>query len=254
MCNTKSAKIVLSMLDIFTRALLHPLDYSGVLRRQQIEFIDKKETIPGTWTFAFKKPTSLTWKAGQHALFSFSHREIDGKSWRAFSVASSSHENVVRIATNIPEQHSNFKRMLLELTAGDTVRMYGPHGEFYATGKPQHIIGIAGGIGVTPFRALAYEITHGYLPGTKLTLIYSAKERYTFETELTQWRQQCENLMIKYVRTPEEVTDTLQTLFDQHKNDADYYISGAPGMINALKKSCKAMGIRRITNDPFKGY
>lgn len=241
------------MLNVFTRALLHPFDYGGALRRHRIVFLEKREIIPGTWTFLFEKPDALSWLAGQHAIFKISG--VRGKDWRAFSVASSPHENVIRIATNIPEQHSNFKAALLSLAAGDTIIMYGPYGEFHAKRtRPQHIVGVAGGIGITPFRALTYEVANGHLPETQLTLIYSARDKYAFETELTLWRQQSEQVLIRYVRTPEEVAAALSKLYEQHKNKADYYVSGSPGMITDLQKTCRAMGIRRIMSDPFKGY
>ncbi len=234
--------------------LTHPVDYSGVLKSHTITFKEKVEEIPGVYSFVFTITEPLTWKAGQHAIFMMPDKKVTGKNWRAFSVASSPNEGVIRIGTNIPPEPSDFKKKLMELTPGETIRMHGPIGEFHASEKEQQIVGIAGGIGITPLRSLAYDVAHGHLPETNLTLIFSAKDKYPYQRELDAWQKQSNQLEIIYTHTPEEVNGALQKQFEIHGNDADYYISGSPGMISALRKSCKKMGIKKIVNDPFKGY
>lgn len=242
------------MIDLFARALINPIDYSGALRTHTLTLIEKRELIPHCWTFAFTSNLPLRWHAGQHAIFTLPGSKLTGKTWRAFSVASSPHEGVVRIATNIGDPHSDFKDHLLKREPGHTITMHGPFGEFHASGKAQHIIGLAGGIGITPFRSLAYDVAHGHLPQTRLSLIYSAVADYAFRDELDAWAVESSNLELIYTHTPEEVNQALATQFGQCANNADYYISGSPGMISALRTNCKNMGVKKIVNDPFKGY
>lgn len=244
---------ILYMIDFITRAITHPADYLGTLRLQKIELIRREQKSEQIYSFVFKKPEGLTWKAGQHGVFWFFGQTMETGIWRAFSIASSHHENEIRIATIIPDTPSDFKKKLLALTPGDSLHMQGPFGEFHAEGK-KHIVGIAGGIGITPFRALAYELFHTQSNQTKLTLIYSATQNlYTFKDELEQWAQS-PNIEITYTQTPDEVNQALQNQVQSYGNDAHYFISGSPGMIGALKKACQSMGMTKIVNDPFKGY
>ena len=130
----------------------------------------------------------------------------------------------------------------------------GPFGEFHASSRPQQIIGIAGGIGITPFRALAYEIAHGHLPHKKLTLIYSARGDYTYQSELDQWQADTDRFTVIYTRTAEAVNQVIDQQITLCNKQADVYISGSPGMIAAIRQSCREKGISKIVNDPFKGY
>lgn len=242
------------MLDVLKRALLHPSDYHNVVRATTLTFKEKIEEQPGVWSFIFTPTKPLSWKAGQHAIFSMPGRQITGKAWRPFSVASSVHEGVVRIGTNIPPTPSSFKTELMKLVAGDTIHIRGPFGEFHANGTTETIIGVAGGIGITPFRALAYDIAHHHLPTTTLHLIYSARTEHTYRSELDSWCAMTDRLSIEYVHTPEAVTDAFRSATATHRSDSRYFLSGAPTMISSLITTCRSFGVRRIVNDPFKGY
>lgn len=240
------------MFDFLLRALIHPADYLSALNKREIIFEGKTDEGDGVYTFTFKPKKPFAWKAGQHAVFTMPEKKISGRTWRPFSIASSPYEQVIKIGTIIKEEPSDFKKHLLSLTPGESIQINGPFGEFHATGKAQQIIGIAGGIGITPFRALAHDVAKGHLSDTKLTLIYSAREEYTYKFELENWQNA--NLKVIYVHTAEEVNTALQEQNEIFGNTADYYISGSPGMIGALRKSCRSMGIKKIVNDPFKGY
>ena len=242
------------MIDVLKRAVRHPLDYHRVLYTTTLIFKEKIEEQPGVWSFIFIPTRPVTWLAGQHAIFSMPGRKVSGKTWRPFSVASSMHEGVIRIGTNLPPTPSDFKQKLAALAPGDTIRMHGPFGEFHASKKPDVIVGVAGGIGITPFRALAYEIAHGHLPTTSLHLIYTARALHTYEDELAKWCTMTNQLTVEYVQTPEEVDAALTAAIAKHKNAARYFLSGAPAMITSLIAKCRAQGITRIVNDPFKGY
>jgi ferredoxin-NADP reductase len=241
------------MLDVFLRALRHPFDYFSVLFRKTLilkEIIQESDTI---YSFVFSMEKPFSWKAGQHGIFYFPKTKVVGKWWRAFSVASVPSEGVMRIATVIKEDPSDFKRNLLLLRPGDKLNMHGPFGEFHTNPATKHIVGIAGGIGITPFRALIKSIADGIDKQTKLTLIYSAATAHTFKTEFDALLPHSQ-IEIVYAKTPDEVTSHLDVLIKAYKNGATYFLSGAPGMIEALRKKLKENGIKKIVNDSFKGY
>ena len=241
------------MFDFIIRALRHPIDYSGMFSKRALvlqEIIRESETI---YSFIFKPTEDYTWEAGQHGVFYFPNKKIIGKTWRAFSIASTPQEGVIRISTIITENASDFKKQLLSLEQGDTLTMHGPFGEFHTSKRTGHIVGIAGGIGITPFRALIKSIASGVTPNTKITLIYSAVGTYTFRKEFDTLSQNAA-IEIIYTATPEEVNEALSAQIALHKNNASYFVSGSPGMIGAIRKTLKAKGIQHVVSDPFKGY
>jgi ferredoxin-NADP reductase len=241
------------MFDFIIRALLHPFDYGALFQKHILVLQEIKRESDDIYSFAFKPEFLCTWKAGQHGVFSFPHTKITGKTWRAFSVASSPEEGVIRIATIIKENPSDFKKHLLALEQGDTLIMNGPFGEFHTNKGIKQIVGIAGGIGITPFRALIQSIASGTIPNTNITLIYSAVGAHTFKKEFEQWAHN-EAIEIIYTTTPEEVNTALDSQIALHKNSATYFVSGSPGMISAIRTLLKTKGIRKIVSDPFKGY
>lgn len=241
------------MLDVIIRALKHPQDYLPVIHKRTLTFKERIAESNEIYSFIFTFKQPCTWKAGQHGIFYFPHTNVQGKWWRAFSIASSSDENVIRISTIIKENPSDFKKHLLELTAGDEFVMHGPFGEFHTNSNVSHIVGIAGGIGITPFRALIKDIASGTIANTKLTLIYSAVGSYTYKQELDILSQH-PSIEIIYTQTPEEVNKKLQEQIEGKGNSASYFISGSPGMITAIRATLKEKGITHIVNDSFKGY
>ena len=241
------------MFDFLLRAFTHPRDYITMFNKRTLvlkEIIKESENIY-SFIFEIKKPFS--WKAGQHGVFYFPHTKISGKTWRPFSIASSSEEGVIRIATIIKENPSDFKRNLLLLTPGDTLIMNGPFGEFHTSKEIHQVVGIAGGIGITPFRAILKDISLGVIANIKITLIYSAITDYTYKDEIDVLIQH-PSIVVVYTKTPEEVNQALDAQVQLHGNSASYFISGSPGMIGAIKKTLKEKGIKKIVNDPFKGY
>lgn len=232
---------------------MHPFDYSGALNWRTLTFKERIDEGNDVHSFIFTPKAACTWNAGQHALFTLPRKNVKGKKWRAFSVASSAHEGTVRISTIIPPEPSDFKQKLRALTPGEKISMHGPFGEFHF-GNGQHIVGIAGGIGITPFRAMMYEITQGHQADVSLHLIYAGKNDFwAFKRECDEWNQH-PYINLIYVQTPDQVNAEIDRSVTEFGNERSYFISGSPGMIGAIKGRLQAAGIKKIINDPFKGY
>lgn len=244
------------MIDVFTRALRHPIAYSGICRITSLTFQEKIHETGDIYSFIFTANHLPSWKAGQHSIFALPRKSVEGRHWRPFSVASSPREGLIRIGTIISTEPSSFKQHLANLQPGDTVRMFGPYGELYVRPGVKKVVGIAGGIGITPFRSIMADLTEKHSP-TELTLIYSARDnQYAFREELETWCQQNSNLKIIYTATPEEVNAELDKQLAALGNEAQYFLSGPPKMIEDLRGKIKNSGIltKNILNDPFKGY
>lgn len=243
------------MLDIISRACLHPIDYSGILRTTTLQFKEKIQETDNIYSFIFEGVKLPKWKAGQHAIFTLPGANVEGKTWRPFSVASASSEGVVRIGTIIPPESSSFKQKLMSLQPGDKVRMFGPYGELRLKPSMKKIVAVAGGIGITPFRSIICEMAQDG-NNIEFHLIYSAKAEHVYKTELENWKLKLPELKITYTTTAEEVNAALLQEIVEEGNNTHYLLSGAPGMIEALKKNLieNKVAKNRITNDPFKGY
>ncbi len=242
------------MLDILNRALRHPIDYSGIARVTTIQFQEKIQENENTYSFIFTAPKLPDWRAGQHAIFTLPGKKVTSKTWRPFSVASAPHENVIRIGTIIPPEPSSFKQNLMALQTGDQVRMYGPYGELYIRPDMKKVVAVAGGIGITPFRSIIADMAS---KGNDIDfhLIYSAKTEHVYKSELEEWRDKLPRLRVTYTRTPEEVNAELEKETSR-LDDIYLMLSGAPGMIEALRRSLRERRVprSRIIHDPFKGY
>lgn len=179
---------------------------------------------------------------------------MSGKTWRPFSVASAPHELMVRIGTIIPPEPSSFKQGLMSLQPDEPARMYGPYGELYLRPNMKKVVAVAGGIGITPFRAIVADMA---FKGNNIDfhLIYSAKAEHVYKSELEEWKAKLPRLRITYAHTPEEVNAELDKAIAV--GDETYFmLSGAPGMIEALRRSLRERRVphARIIHDPFKGY
>lgn len=240
------------MFDLMLRIIKNPIDYLKLLRKHKITFVSRIDEGNGCYSFLFKKDTDVSWQAGQHGIFIIP--SVVSKNWRPFSVASSETENIIRISTIIPPTPSEFKSRLFSLTEGEKVLMRGPFGEFHVNEDGKQIVGIAGGVGVTPFRSILHEIYNNYITDTKIHLVYAGKENYfAFHEEFLMF-QNHPDITIEFVNTIEEVNEKINEVASTYENSAKYLISGSPGMINSVKGRLQEKGIKNIINDPFKGY
>lgn len=242
------------MLNFIFRALSNPLDYVGILSKETLVFKQHIDEGSGYHSFLFSCQNPIRWKAGQHGIFTMPEQAVTGRKWRAFSIASSAVEKEIRVGTSIRDTPSDFKQKLLNLQRGDTIKMRGPFGEFHLHNTQKQIVAIVGGIGITPLRAILFELANDLHPDVSLELIYAGKDNYfTYKDACRQFGSH-PNIAITFVNTPEEVNTAIDVATKKYQNQASYYISGSPGMIKAIKKSLQNAGIKKIINDPFKGY
>ena len=243
------------MWDFFFRALRHPFDYIGITRRHTLTLIEKTDLGQTAVLFRFKPERPLAWKAGQHGLFVFKGKKMEGNNWRPFSICSSTADGTIDIATQISETPSQFKAALNTLPVGGSFTMYGPYGEFHLHGNHTLIVGIAGGIGITPFLSMMQELAAGVHGEVTFHLIYAGKEGfYCFKKECDELMERARNIHITYVSNRDDVTAAVDAAIKTHGNKAEYFISGSPGMITGIGTTLKKAGIKRVVYDPFKAF
>lgn len=242
------------MWDLLLRMIMHPVAYAGARHTHVLTLKECIDEGNGIFSFIFTSPESLNWAAGQHGVFYFDKLQLFRKNWRAFSIASSANEHVVMISTLISEAPSDFKKKLLALEPGEHIIMRGPFGEFQVTPNMKKIVGIAGGIGITPFRSILMAISAGLMPNVELELIYAGKNNYYAFEGACRKLSEHPQITITYTNTIEEVNAAIDDATARNKNNATYFISGSPGMIAAIRGRLQKGRVTKIINDPFKGY
>ena len=134
---------------------------------QDLALLRRQEVAERTFAFYFDKPAGFSHQAGQNALFSLP----SGTENRTFTIASAPHERELMIATRMRD--SPFKRTLAELPVGGRLKIDGPAGMMVLhEDESRPAVFLAGGIGITPFFAMARD-AEARLLRHRITLIYS---------------------------------------------------------------------------------
>lgn len=198
-------------------------------------------------TFVFSSNQKLTYQPGQYGIWVLK-RWVRGKPGRLFTVASPPEDNVIQLSTRI--SNSDFKQKLNKLRVGDTMLMFGPIGLFTLPRPlPPSIVLVAGGIGITPMRALAKHIYNQSLP-VRLTLIHSGNGSYLYRDEMTGYAAQA------HFVTRESLAATVASVVAVHDTAAVYYLAGPPAFVEATGKLLgqNNVGRQQIRKDGFLGY
>lgn len=259
--------------------LLYPLEagllagnlYNFVVRRDQKMELTLKEKIklgPNIISFLFDKPARFKHSAGQFLEWTLPHAEADDRGYRRwFTVSSSPTEPNIRLTTKFAERSSSFKTALHNLKPGQKISAANLEGDFVLPeNRDEKLVFIAGGIGITPFRAMTK-----YLLDTKqsqdIVLLYSAKTaaEVVFK-EIFAQAEQALWLKPNYVLTdPPPANWTGQSGFIDAAmikrvvgdwQNRVFYISGPEPMVEAFEKMLAAIGIadNKIKRDFFPGY
>jgi len=216
-----------------------------------VTLIDRKLLDNEYYRFDFEKPEGYHFKEGQYSIFKLIDRELEGKDFRIFSIASANEEPYIRIATRIPELHSDFKDVLLHMPIGDKINMSEPKGKFVLDPNCECVF-IAGGIGITPIRSLILSQPKQE-DVDQNTLIYSELEScYPFQDEL----EDIPGLNIDYCADIEPTQNAIKQTVKKNKNNVTYYISGSPGFVKGISGLLKENGVTddHIKHDLFVGY
>ena len=229
-------------------------DFKGV-KNKSTATVKSVENIHGDyWVVKLKPEDGITWRPGEHAVFSFPDKGVTGKKWRAFSIASIPEEGYIMIGTRTGKVTSSFKQKLINLKEGDKVNVRGPFGWFLIKEDKQPVVMIVGGVGITPVRALVKELEKDFDRDTDL--VFSSNEHHLFIEDFEKVEATQEKLNLRLTSTADETKSKVTELAVEKGNKAYYYISGNTKMIKSTKRLLKSNGIKgnRIIFDPFLGY
>lgn len=149
---------------------------------------------------------------------------------------------------------------------GHTVEVSGPEGFFYyeALRDVKHVVGLAGGSGITPFRSMIKDIMDNDLD-MQLTLLYGTRfaDDIIFGQELEHFASRVpEKLSVHYICSEPDATwkgptgfltkDCIQE-FVGDVRDKSFFISGPPAMYLFLEKELEGFNLpkKRIRREAF---
>jgi ferredoxin-NADP reductase len=222
------------------------------------KLIAARDEAAGVRALRFASPAGFRFVPGQFLMF---HCADDLKTWRAYSLCSSpaaSGEHF-EVAVGIVGAFSERLGALKPGAEGGLV-VRGPFGKWTYDGSAAHAVLVAGGTGVTPFRAMCLLKIENRL-ANKITLCSAAKtqEGLLFRNEYEAWKNHGINVNVKITRTGPGYTGrwTAETVFAA-ANDAAavYFLCGPNGMVKDLKDGLQRLGVneRNIRTEKWGDY
>lgn len=233
----------------------------------KLKLVKRQSETHDTETFFWQPDQPVDFKPGQYLKWTIrdDHKDERGDS-RWFTIAASPTEPNLRLTTKFNDKGSSFKKTLKFLSIGDEIEGFGPLGSFLLPeGADQPLVFVAGGIGITPFRAMLKYMADKNI-GTQVHLLYAARsdQDIAFFEEFEQFKTTHPNIKITYVLSapsptiPSETGQlTAQRILDLTKEDGNpnYYLSGPEPMVEALQQELiKLIPVERVKHDFFPGY
>jgi len=147
-------------------------------------------------------------------------------------------------------------RMLSTPRGEEAVDVGEPDGDFIV-GDPGHEhIFIAGGIGVTPFRAILLDLDHRELP-INATLLYANRNPdFVYKAEMDRLAGRHPRLVVRYLVSPERVTQSSIRGVSAGLAKPIFYVSGPEPFVDALGTMLTGLGVPdgQVKSDFFPGY
>lgn len=168
---------------------------------------------------------------------------------RCFSMQSNPNEETIRITYSVKGKFT--KQMEQQLNIGSEIWVKLPYGDLFTqTHNKKNTVFIAGGTGITPFLSLfTHESFNDYIK-PKIYLGFRSKEFNVYKDEL-EHTCNSNSFMQLYFQDDVGVIDIEQIFIDNGINP-NYFISGPPAMIKALKEALLSMGVPKsniLTDD-----
>jgi ferredoxin-NADP reductase len=229
----------------------------------KLTLVRRAEEAPTIVSHFFEPEERLDHAPGQYLHYHLPHDDPDDRGdARYFTVASSPSEPQIQLTTRFSDPGSTFKRALRALPLGAAVDAEGLGGSFVLPDDERPALLVAGGIGVTPYRAmLRWLVDEGR--NQPVSLLYAARD----ESDLAL-RAELEALAakldapVRYVLDRESPSATLVGRLDADRllqlaeGEPHFYLSGPMPMVRGLKDSLMERGVPEelIKTDSFPGY
>jgi ferredoxin-NADP reductase len=232
--------------------------------------LGSEEVAAGTRAFRFERPPGFAFQAGQNALVTLIEPpELDAQGpSRTFTIASAPHQPELLFATRMRD--SAFKRVLGRASAGTPVDIDAAAGSMVLhEDASRPAVFLAGGIGITPFLAMARDAAHRRLPH-RLFLFYGNRrpEDAAFLDELRALEKRNRNFRLIAAMSEAEKSVLPwsgergfvdRAMLERHLPQLHgpvYYFAGPPAMAMAMQRMLSEAGVADddMRSEEFYGY
>jgi ferredoxin-NADP reductase len=216
----------------------------------KLRYTHKRQEIDNVWSFFFTPEEPVAWTAGQSIRLELP-RETFGVSERRFTIASAPLEEHIRITTRVGG--SRFKHLLDAMRPDTVINAHNIDGDFTWGDAHQHRIFVAGGIGITPYRAMIAERRGAGQPLDAMVLYGSRDRPAVFSDELDEWQSRDPTFAVTYLYDTRVTVSHMTGLTGWQ--DALIYLSGPSMMVEILYQELLLAGARQeqLKADLFTG-
>ncbi|QHN42982.1 hypothetical protein GII36_03915 [Candidatus Mycosynbacter amalyticus] len=232
-----------------------------------LRVISVSEIAPGVYELQAMPAHAIRYTAGQYLELQVPHAKQDSRGTRRiFSIASSPDEKTLRLTTRVPtHKASSFKHAFVRLTPDTQLRATYIGGDFVLPHDPKApLLWVAGGIGITPFRAMAASLlsAHDMRPVILFYQAYTPRDLAYLSFFTRAARSLSLTIIPVVAEAPANWTGETgrvsRTLLGRYVPDIHMhhvYISGAPAMVESTR-SLFAHDYKpvQIMTDHFSGY
>lgn len=234
-------------------------EYETAVERTEIIATDIREIV-----LKLSDPDRISFKPGQYVQVMIPSKP--GPVHRSYSIASCP-SMTDRVVLNIKlEQGGLASTWLHERKVGDKVTISGPYGDFLFKGASRGATMVAGGVGLAPIASILSDLL-GRDPGRRINLFFKVKteDEFYYLSTIEEWKSRwpgftC-HLVVSDIPETEgfdkgprgRITKVMEPLMDRLRDD-EFYLCGAPVMINGLMEFFDTQGIprERIAYDKFE--
>ncbi len=227
--------------------------------RQVLTLRKKEQLSADVIGFGFEPRKKFKFKPGQFLEWTLSHPHPDNRGVRRFfSIASSPTENSVLLVSKFYEKPSTFKQNLAKMEPGNEIIASDLGGEFTLPDNlDTKLVFVAGGIGITPFRAMAKWIFDNKEYRDVILLFSNKKKEDIVFADIFKKAEQF-GLKTVYVNTDTEghIDEKLINEKVPDFKERTFYISGPEPMVMIFEKMLMEMGLKKnlVKRDYFPGY
>ncbi len=241
----------------FVSLIISPKETSILLLK------DIREIGALTYEFIFTSKHLKPWKAGQFAEFTTPSAMSDTRgNRRYFTIASAPNNKELRLGIKMSIPSSEFKKGLMSLNPGQAINMTNIAGDFVLPKDKKKKIGfIAGGIGITPMKAMIDTVTEQNPRDIKLIYCIRSmkdaayKSEFDEKTWLTKFFVVGEGASIGNILVGALNKEMLLSIVPD-ASERVWYISGPHGMVETFSKELKEINVKGkdIKTDYFPGF
>jgi len=197
-------------------------------------------------TYSFRPEQPFAFQAGQHVHLSAPGVEVSKPMVRHMSVASAPGDPLLQFSMDLAS-HSDYKEAFRRAQRGQTSQIFKIGGEFTVEpGEASPLVFIAGGIGITPFRALIRHLEQTGRP-RPWTLLHVSRDAFLYQEEL-------DVLPFPQVRVARPQVEAQLTRLVTEQPQASYYLCGSRNFLEGLCRAIQDLGIPegRVKTEDFR--